>query len=188
MNEEKKEKNSLEDLGVIFLPGSINQAKAEQVCQQIIKLNVDGKHEHIQMIINSAGGELPSGFAIIDVMEWSAIPIYTVGLGMVASMALLIFMAGVKGHRTLTPNTSLLSHRFWSLDIGNYSDLLALRKQHDIEHQRILQHYIRYTNMKSVEELEAKVLRDVDTWLTPEEAIQHGLADRIEPVRKRGAA
>jgi ATP-dependent Clp protease protease subunit len=51
-----------------------------------------------------------------------------------------------------------------------------------------LQHYLAYSNIKDKAELEKYLLRDVDTWLTPEEAIQHGIADRVEQVRKRGAA
>jgi ATP-dependent Clp protease protease subunit len=140
------------------------------------------------MVINSPGGSCPAGFSIIDIMEWSRIPIYTTGIGMIASMALLIFMSGEKGRRVITPRTSILSHRFYALSLGSHSQLIAGRKEQDLEHERILQHYLAYSSIKDRAELEKYLLRDVDTWLTPEEAVQHGLADRIEPVRKRGAA
>jgi ATP-dependent Clp protease, protease subunit len=179
-----KEKG-LRDYGIIYLTGSIDSALSERVGTDIIQLNLSGKVEHIQMIINSTGGSCASGFALIDLMEWSRIPIYTVGIGMIASMGLLVFMAGWKGRRIITPRTSILSHRFWGITLGNHSQLLASRKEQDLEHQRILDHYLRYSNLGTKEELENTLLRDVDTWLTQEEALQYGLADAVEPIRSR---
>ena len=140
----------------------------------------------VQMIINSPGGSCPTGFSIIDIMEWSPIRIYTTDIGMIASMGLLIFMTGEKGRRVITPRTFILSHRFTAFNFGNHSQLIASRKEEDLEHERIHQHYLSCSNIKQKDELEKYLLRDVDTWLTPDEAIQFGLADIVEPLRKRG--
>jgi ATP-dependent Clp protease protease subunit len=137
------------------------------------------------MIINSPGGSCASGFSIIDIMEWSRIPIYTTGIGLVASMSLLILMTGEKGRRVLTSRTSILSHRFSGISFGNHSQLIAGRKEEDMAHDRIIQHYLTYSGVKDRSELEKYLLRDVDTWLTPEEAVQHGIADIVEQPRKR---
>ena len=145
-----------------------------------------GETNQIQMIINSPGGSCPAGFSIIDMMEWSRLPIYTTGIGMIASMGLLIFMTGEKGRRVITARTSILSHRFSAFNFGNHSQLIAGRKEEDLEHERILTHYLTYSKIKDRPELEKYLLRDVDTWLSPDEAIEYGLADVIEPVRKRG--
>ncbi len=118
------EKKSLGDYGIIFLSGSIDAATAQSVCQEIIQINIEHSADLIQMIINSVGGYVSAGFAIIDMMEWSRLPVYTTGVGMVASMGLAIFMAGEKGQRVLTPRTSVLSHRFSGMNAGNYSDSL----------------------------------------------------------------
>jgi len=187
-NGKEQKERGLKDYGIIYLSGGIEGGTAESVCKEIIEYNVKAEVNQIQMVINSPGGSCPAGFSIIDIMEWSRIPIYTTGIGMIASMALLIFMTGEKGRRVITPRTSILSHRYYALSIGNHSQLIAGRKEQDLEHERILQHYLAYSNIKDRAELERHLLRDVDTWLTPEEAIQYGLADRIEPVRKRGAA
>jgi len=187
-NEKQKSKEQgLKDFGIIYISGGIDGAMAESVCKEIIEYNIKAEVNQIQMVINSPGGSCPAGFSIIDIMEWSRIPIYTTGIGMIASMALLVFMAGEKGRRTITPRTSILSHRFSAFSVGNHSQLIAGRKEEDLEHERILQHYLAYSNIKDKAELEKYLLRDVDTWLTPEEAIQHGIADRVEPIRKRGA-
>lgn len=183
-NDKQKKETGLDDYGIIYISGAINGGIAETVCKQIIEYNIKSEINQIQMVINSPGGSCPAGFSIIDIMEWSRIPIYTTGIGMIASMGLLIFMTGQKGRRVITPRTSILSHRFSAFNFGNHSQLIAGRKEEDLEHERILQHYLTYSNIKDKDELEKYLLRDVDTWLSPDEAIQHGLADVIEPVRR----
>lgn len=183
---DKEQKNKgLDDYGIIYISGVIDSSRAETVCKEIIGHNIKAEVNQIQMIINSPGGSCSAGFSIIDIMEWSRIPIYTTGIGMIASMGLLIFMTGEMGRRVITPRTSILSHRFSSLSAGNHSQLIAGRKEEDLEHERILQHYLNYSGIKEKAELEKYLLRDVDTWLSSAEAIQHGLADVIEPLRKR---
>jgi ATP-dependent Clp protease protease subunit len=188
IEKQKGKEQGLKDFGIIYISGAIDGGTSESVCKDIIEYNIRAEVNQIQMVINSPGGSCPAGFSIIDIMEWSRIPIYTTGIGIIASMALLVFMTGEKGRRVITPRTSILSHRFSAFSVGSHSQLIAGRKAEDLEHERILQHYLAYSNIKDTAELEKYLLRDVDTWLTPEEAIQHGIADRIEPVRKRGAA
>ena len=185
---EKGGERGLGEFGIIYVSGAIDGGAAESVCKEIIEYNIKAEVNQIQMVINSPGGSCPAGFSIIDIMEWSRIPIYTTGIGMIASMALLVFMTGDKGRRVITPRTSILSHRFSAFSAGSHSQLIAGRKEEDLEHERILQHYLAYSNIKDKAELEKYLLRDVDTWLTPDEAIQHGIADRVEHVRKRGAS
>ena len=180
--DDKVKDRELKDFGIIYLSGVIEDEASETVCKEIIEYNISGKVDHIQMIINSSGGSCPAGFAMIDIMEWSQLPIYTTGIGMIASMGLLVFMTGTKGRRVITPRTSILSHRYSDMSLGNHSQLLAGRKEQDLEHTRIVNHYLRYSEIDSKEELEQYLLRDVDTWLTPEEAIQFGIADIIEPL------
>ena len=185
-NDKQKKDQGLDDYGIIYISGPITGGTAESVCKQIIEYNIKGETNQIQMVINSPGGSCPAGFSIIDIMEWSRIPIYTTGIGMIASMGLLIFMTGEKGRRVITPRTSILSHRFSAFNVGSHSQLIANRKEEDLEHERILDHYLAYSNIKNRTELEKYLLRDVDTWLTPDESIQFGLADIIDPVRRRG--
>ena len=172
----------LKDYGIIYLSGIIEDSVSENVCKEIIEYNISEKLDHIQLIINSVGGSCHAGFAIIDIMEWSRLPIYTTGIGMIASMGLLVFMTGQKGRRVITPRTSILSHRYSAMSWGNHSQLLAGRRQQDLEHQKIIDHYLGYSGIKVKEELEKYLLREVDTWLSPEEAIELGIADIVEPL------
>ncbi len=182
MSIEAGKEKGLKDYGIIYMSAEINDDASENVCKEIIEFNITKKIDHIQMIINSPGGSGPAGFAIIDIMEWSRVPIYTTGIGMIASMGLLVFMTGFKGRRIITPRTSILSHRYSAMTSGNHSQLIASRKEQDLEHGRVVDHYLQYSKIGSKEELEKYLLRDVDTWLTPEEAVQFGIADQVEPM------
>ena len=175
---ERKESQS--DDGILYLTGEIVDSDAERTYRQIIDYNREGKVDRIQLIINSPGGLVEAGFAIIDIMEWSRIPVHTTGIGRLASAALLIFMAGAPGRRILTARTTVLSHRFSGIVWGNHSQLIASRKEQDLLHERIVDHYLRYSSIKTREELERDLLRDVDTWLSAEEAVRYGLADAVE--------
>lgn len=181
---ETDETRTLDEYGIIFLSGEINQEAAEETCRLIIEFNVSQTSEFIQLIINSAGGICSAGFAIIDMMDWSDLPVYTTGVGIIGSMALGVFMAGEKRHRVLTPHTSVLSHRFSSLTMGNHSELVARRREEDMMHKRLIEHYLRHSALETVDEVEEKLLRDVDTWLSPREAVDFGMADLIQESRK----
>jgi ATP-dependent Clp protease protease subunit len=177
----------LRDHGIIFLAGEIDDASAERVCKEIIEFNLNGRVDQIQLIVNSAGGSASAGFAIVDLIEWSRLPVYTTGIGMIGSMGLLIFMAGAKGRRVVTPRTSILSHRFSAMAGGSHSQLIACRKEQDLMHERIVDHYLRHSCIATREELEATVLRDVDSWLSVDEAVSYGLVDVVERLENRHA-
>lgn len=174
----------LDELGILFVSGPIDHEASRAICQRIIELNVLQEVGCIQMIVNSCGGEWHAGFAVVDVMEWSRLPVYTTGMGLVASMALVLFIAGQKGRRVLMPHTSLLSHLFRASGEGTRHELVARRKQEDWMHERLVAHYLRHTSLKTEEEVNGQLLREVDTWLTPEEALALGLADRIQQSRE----
>ena len=171
--------------GMLFLNGEINNDSAKSIIKEIVKLNQKNELDYIQLLINSQGGYTSSGFAIIDIMLWSEIPIYTTGFGLIASMGLLIFMAGEKGYRVISPRTSILSHRFNAQISGSHSKLLAFRKEEDLMHTRIVDHYLEYSNLKSQKEIETLLLQDYDVWLTADEAVKYGLADIIENKKKK---
>lgn len=179
------EKKGLDDYGIIFISGELYEGTAQSVCEKIIEMNLNQNSDFIQLIINSEGGLCSVGFAIVDMIDWSRLPVYTTGVGIVASMALAIFMAGEKGHRVLTPRTSILSHWFSAFSYGNHSELVAKRKEEDLLHRRLLNHYIQHTALKTEEEVIKNLLRDVDTWLTPQEAIEMGICDKIQQDRKK---
>lgn len=132
----------------------------------------------MKFLINSPGGEVPSAFALIDTMKGSKIPVYTYGLGEIASCGLLTFMAGQKGHRYITRNTAILSHQFSWGTIGKEHELHASVKEFNNTSQRIIDHYKKCTGQTEAT-IKKYLLPPEDVWLTPKEAVKYGIADSI---------
>ena len=170
--------HSLTNEGVIRLFGAITLDSITPVIEAIIAHNLRQDRPFLRLWIDSPGGDLHQGFALLDIMRWSALPIHTTGFGLVGSMALLVLMAGPPGARTVLPRTSLLSHRFHCSTSGNHADMLAERSQQDLIHQRILAHYADCCHRPAAE-VERELLLPTNRWLCPDEAVNTGIIDRI---------
>ena len=179
---------TLRDKGVYFLSGGFNSENAHKIVTWILEANFTPKNDfdHLTLIINSPGGEVNSAFAIIDAMEGSSIPVHTMGLGMIGSCGFLTFIAGAKGHRVLTPNTSILSHQWSWGDRGKAHELFATVREYELTQERMLQHYIKHTGL-SKNKVEEKLLPPHDVWLSAKEALDLGVCDQIK-ILGRGNA
>jgi ATP-dependent Clp protease protease subunit len=138
--------------------------------------------KYLHLIVNSPGGNLYDCFALIDVMRGSSIPIYTTGLGLVASCGLLLFMAGEKGHRVLTPNTSILSHQYSGGAIGKEHELVAAQKQNELTTDRMVDLYKKCTGL-SLKKIREILLPESDMWLSAKEAVAYGIADKVKELK-----
>jgi ATP-dependent Clp protease protease subunit len=138
--------------------------------------------EMLNLLITSPGGDLNAAFALIDVMRGSAIPIRTIGLGQIASAGLMIFIAGEKGQRILTPNTSILSHQYSWGAIGKEHELFAQIKEFDLTTKKVIDHYKKCTGLadKKIREV---LLPPQDVWLAPAEAKKLGLCDDVKDLK-----
>jgi ATP-dependent Clp protease protease subunit len=132
----------------------------------------------MKMLINSPGGEVSSAFALIDTMKGSRIPIYTYGLGEIASCGLMTFIAGTKGHRYITRNTAILSHQYSWGSWGKEHELMAKVKEFNNTQLRIIEHYKKCTGL-SEKDIKKYLLPPEDVWLTAKEAVKYGIADEI---------
>jgi len=173
---------SVEECGIFLLMDEISDATCKDVIQFIISKNLTKPYpKYLQLIINSGGGDLQAAFAVIDTMKGSAIPVHTVGLGCVASAAVLIFIAGVKGKRTLTPNTSILSHQYSWGTYGKEHELFSTVKEYELTTKRMLQHYKKCTGLTE-KKIREHLLPPQDVWLSATEAKKLGLCDNIKTV------
>ena len=172
------------DAGVHYFADGFTYETTKPVVNWIIEKNLLPKAERpkeLTLVINSPGGSVHAAFALIDVMKGSAIPIKTVGLGLIASCGVLTFMAGQKGKRILTPNTSILSHQYSWGSGGKEHELFARVREFELSTERMLEHYKKCTGLKE------KVIREVllppqDVWLSAKEAVKYGIADEIKTV------
>jgi ATP-dependent Clp protease protease subunit len=171
---------NLEDHHYFMLFNEFNSDTAADAIEFIIARNLmrNNRPKFIKMIINSPGGEIPAAFSIIDTMKGSKIPIYTYGLGEIASCGLMTFIAGEKGKRYITRNTAILSHQYSWGSFGKDHELMARVKEFNNTQIRILEHYKRCTGMDE-KDIKKYLLPPEDVWLTAKEAVKYGIADEI---------
>ena len=156
--------------------GEIDAAKTDALCLQLRYLQKADPDSEITIFINSPGGEVQSGLAIYDVMKAISCPIRTVCLGMAASMAALLFIAG--DERDMLPHSRVMIHDPLiaggvggsALEVKTIADNLL--RTREITAQVIADH-----TGKSIEEVYKVTARD--TYFEAQEAVDFGLADRI---------
>lgn len=170
---------SLQSLGAYMLFGGIDQHTAYDACEFIIKANMlKAVDAPLTFLINSEGGNVNDGFAIIDVMETSRLPVQTVGTGLIASMALLILSAGHKGTRTITKNTEIMAHQWMGAMEGKFHELMAVTNEHVRLKGLFVDHFLRHSTM-SERQINDVLFAPSDRWLTPAECKKFGLVDRV---------
>jgi len=184
-NSEKDPSKLLQEAGMYVFMDEVSDETIKPIIEWILVENhvVKKKKKELLLMICSEGGSVEDAFALIDVMKSSAIPIKTVGLGCVASSGLLIFLAGMKGRRMLTPNTSILSHQYSNYHEGKHHELFAIAKEHSLIQERMLKHYQSSTGL-SEEIILSKLLPPTDVYLSADEALALGLCDYVTDLRK----
>jgi ATP-dependent Clp protease protease subunit len=170
--------------GIYYFNSEFSLSSVKDPITWILDCNLSpkGTIDYLTLIISSYGGDLAAAFALIDVMRGSKVPIHTIGLGMIASAGLVTFIAGEKGHRSVTPNTSILSHQFSWGSYGKEHELLASQKQSDLTTRRMISHYRKYTGLTE-KVIREKLLPAQDVWLSAEEAKELKLVDKVKELR-----
>ncbi len=180
--------SSLRDNGILLLMGEVSEMSVQPIVEAIIEAHlIQPRPKELKLIICSWGGDLNAAFALVDVMAGSSIPVNTIGLGAVGSAGFLIFIAGK--HRTLTPNSTVLSHQFSSGAMGKHHDLLATQEVFDIMFEQMLQHYKRCSTLTD-KVLKDKVVREKllgpsDKYLRAKDVKKLGLCESVKDYHPR---
>ena len=164
--------------------GDVTMDTMNPIINWIIAANFtkEKKHKELTLGICSPGGDLNACFALLDVMMGSKIPIRTIGMGMIASCGLLMFITGTKGKRILTPNTSILSHQYTWGSFGKEHELFATVKEFDLTTNRLLTHYKKCTGLTE-KMIREKLLPPHDVWLDSKQAKKLGLCDKVQEMK-----
>lgn len=163
---------------IIFVTGEINDDMANLVVAQMLFLSNESPNADISVYINSPGGSVSAGLAIYDTMRMLRCDVATYCVGMAASMAAVLLVAGKKGKRFVLPNSRVLIHQplIHGVLTGPATDL-------DIEAREILRLRKRLYEILAADTGQpiAQVERDCDRnkWLDAEEALQYGCVDQI---------
>jgi ATP-dependent Clp protease protease subunit len=159
----------------LLLVGEINEVSSTYVCNYLQGFSLI--NEPVYMYINSHGGCLASGYAIVDQMLACGCPVYTIVRGQAHSMGAIIAAFGTKGHRYATPNSSIMLH---SITIQNPPSSI----EHHIEAITYIQNDYRkkITDMAKRLKLNTKQLMELmneTKWMSPKQATEIGLIDKI---------
>ena len=174
--------NNLASNGVYVLMDDITMESCRECIKWIMNHNLaDNRLPQLTLIIHSPGGDVHAAFALIDTMKASTIPIKTVGLGLIASCGFLLFIAGTKGRRILTPNTSILSHQYSWGSAGKEHELYARVKEFELSTKRMIQHYKKCIGMNE-KQIREVLLPPQDVWLDAKEAYKLKICDKIEEL------
>ena len=156
----------------IILSGEVNKELAEKVIRQLLILEADSASKPIYVYIDSPGGDVDAGFAIFDMIRFIKPPVYTVGMGLVASAGALILLAAPKNRRLGLPNSHYLIHQPLSGIKGVATDIEIHAKE--IEKIRVkINALIAEETGKDVDEVAKDT--DRDYWLSAVEAVNYGL-------------
>jgi len=173
-----KIQNVLLDNSIHFLVGEITSENINEAIKWITFENLTKKSKTLTLYINSEGGDLYQAFALIDVMNKSHRPIKTIGLGSIMSAAFLIFACGTKGQRYIAPNTGIMCHQFSGVVENKYHDIKAQMVENELCNERMLNVLIRATG-KSKSFVQQRLLPPSDVYLTADDAISYGIADKL---------
>jgi ATP-dependent Clp protease protease subunit len=170
---------------IVFIDGEINDLTADLVVAQLLFLDGQDTEKDINLYINSPGGAVTAGLAIYDTMQYVKSDVQTICLGQAASMAALIVAAGAPGKRLVLPSSRMLIHQPWGGASGQARDIGIQSKEIIRLKKMTIDYFARHTG-KDTGIIAADMERDF--YMSAEDAVAYGVADRILTREKNGAS
>jgi ATP-dependent Clp protease protease subunit len=173
---------------IIMLQGVVEDYMANLVVAQMLFLEADNSDKEISIYINSPGGSVTAGLAIYDTMQFIKPDVRTIVMGQAASMGSFLAQAGTKGKRLVLPESRTMIHRVSSgtpatrgsvhVQELQFEDAVRSMEESKRLNKRLTELYVRHnTAGKTYDELFDTM--KFDTFLSAEEAVEYGLADKI---------
>jgi ATP-dependent Clp protease, protease subunit len=159
----------------ILLSGEVDKEMAEKVVSRLILLESQSD-DPIRILIDSPGGDVDAGYAILDMVRFVKPSVYMIGMGLVASAGALILLAAPKEFRIGLPNSHYLIHQPLSGLRGVATDIEIHAREIERTRERINKLIAQETG-QSLERVQKDT--DRDYWMTAEEAVTYGLISRI---------
>lgn len=169
---------------IIFLGEEINSVSANLVVAQLLHLESQDAEKDISLYINSPGGEVYSGLAILDTMNFIKPQVSTICVGMAASMAAVLLSAGAKAKRFCLPHSKVMIHQPSGGAQGQQTEIEIVAEEIK-KTRRELNQILSDASGQPIEKVQADTERD--NYLTAAEALDYGLIDRIVTSRDLAA-
>lgn len=175
-DEERGLEKLLVDARTIIVGEEIGDSIYRKLAVALSVMERKDPNKPVTVLVNSPGGSADAGFAMYDLLRWTCVPVKTVANGLVASAAVLVFLAAAKGNRLSLPNSRFMLHQPSTVARGQVTDI-------DIAARQIIALKRRYNQIvadvtgKPLERIETDA--DRDFWLTAAEAKDYGLVDKL---------
>lgn len=161
---------------IILLTGEVNDETAAAVVAQLLYLEAEDPEKDISLYINSPGGSVTAGLAILDTMEHIRCDVSTIAVGLAASMGAVLLAAGAKGKRRILPNAETMIHQPLGGAEGQASDVLIRARHLERTRARLTNLLAEYTG-KDLDQLAVDM--DRDNFMNAEESVAYGLVDEV---------
>ena len=161
---------------IVFVSGEVEDGMANVVVAQLLFLQAQDPKKEVSMYINSPGGSVTAGLAILDTMKMISCPVATYCVGQAASMGAVLLAAGEKGKRHALPNARIMIHQPWGGAQGKASDI-EITAREILRLKDVLNGILAEASGKTVEE----VLKDTDRdhFMSAAEAKDWGIVDKV---------
>lgn len=161
---------------IIFLGGPIEEHTANLLIAQLLFLESEDPKKDISFYINSPGGHVSAGLAVLDTMHHIKPDVSTVCVGMAASMGAVLLSAGKKGKRFMLPNAEVMIHQPWGGTQGQASDI-EITAKHILGIRERLNKILAKNTGQQLKKIEKDV--DRDFFMTAEESKKYGIIDKV---------
>ena len=162
---------------IIFLGTPIDYQIANLIVAQLLHLESEDPDKDISLYVNSPGGDVYSGLAIYDTMQFIKPDVQTICVGIAMSMGALLLGGGTKGKRMALPNAKILIHQVWTGGIGGQASDIERRANETIALKRRIEEILAEHTGQPLEKIQHDT--DRDYFMTSKEAQEYGIIDRV---------
>jgi ATP-dependent Clp protease protease subunit len=166
---------------IVFMQGQVDDAMANLVIAQMLHLESEDPDKDICLYVNSPGGQVDAGLAIYDTMHFIKPDVQTVCCGIAMSMGSVVLCGGAKGKRFALPNSRILIHQPTGGFQGQATDIAIHAEEALKSRSKLEDLYARHTG-RPLEQIHVDMERD--NFMSPEEARDYGLIDRVLESRQ----
>ena len=163
---------------IIMLTGTVEDNMANSVIAQLLFLDAQDNTKDIYLYVNTPGGSVSAGLAIVDTMNFIKSDVQTIVMGVAASMGTIIASSGAKGKRFMLPNAEYLIHQpMGGAGSGTQQTDMAIVAEHLLRTRNTLEKILAENSGKSVEQIHKDAERDY--WMSAQETLEYGFIDEI---------
>jgi ATP-dependent Clp protease, proteolytic subunit ClpP len=162
---------------IIMVQGPVEDGMANAIVAQLLFLDAQG-HDDIYMYINTPGGSVSAGLAIVDTMNFIKSDVQTIVMGVAASMGTIIASSGAKGKRSMLPNAEYMIHQpMGGTGGGTQQTDIAIAAEHLLKTRHNLEQILADNSGQPLDKVHADAERD--NWMSAQETLDYGFIDTI---------